>query len=93
LRASVDVRLTGPRGSLHRALTIREKVFGPDNPSVVKTLEGPAKVCEQTGRAAEAQELAERAKRSRAQAEPAPTNPQQQAWALASAREPLTACG
>jgi len=51
-----------------RALAIRKKVFGPDNPSVVKTLEGPAKDCEQTGRAAEAQELAERAKRIRAQA-------------------------
>jgi hypothetical protein len=35
---------------------------------VAETLEGLAKVCEQTGRTAEAQELAARAKRIRAQA-------------------------
>jgi hypothetical protein len=63
--------MTGPRGSLHRALTIREKVFGPDHTFTAETLEGLTKVCEQTGRAAEAQELAARAKRIRARAQAA----------------------
>jgi hypothetical protein len=79
LLASVDVRLTGPRGGLHRALTIREMVFGPDLRSTAETLEGLAKVCQQTGRTAEAQELSARAQRIRAQSEPAPTNPPQPA--------------
>gem|GEM_PF-4759373 len=54
LRGSVDVRMTGPRGGLHRALTIREKVFGPDHFSVAEVLDGLARVCCQTGRTAEA---------------------------------------
>ena len=48
----------------------REKVFGPDHVFVAETLDGPAKVCEQTGRAAEAQELSARAERIRAQTAP-----------------------
>jgi hypothetical protein len=60
-------------------LAIRENVFGPDHPFTAETPRGSAKVCEQTGRTAEAQALAARAKRLRAQAKPAPTNPQQQA--------------
>jgi hypothetical protein len=46
---------------------------------VAETLEGLAKVCEQPGRAAEAQDLSARAKSIRepsAQAKPAPNNPQ-----------------
>jgi tetratricopeptide (TPR) repeat protein len=44
-----------------RALAIREKLFGPEAPYVAETLEGLAEVCEQTGQAAEAQELSARA--------------------------------
>jgi hypothetical protein len=62
-----------------RALAIREAKLGPDHPDVAKTLDVLAKVCEQTGRTAEAQELAVRAQRIRAHAEPAPNNPQQKA--------------
>ena len=51
-----------------RALAIREKVFGPDHAYVAETLEGLTKVCEKTGRATEAQELAARAACIRAQA-------------------------
>ena len=57
---------------------IREKVFGADHPFVAEVLDGLTKVCEQTGRTAEAQELTARAQRIRAQSEPSPNNPQQQ---------------
>jgi len=56
------------RWSLYCALSIRVKVFGPDHVFVAEPLEGLAKVCEQTGRAAEAQEFSARATRIRAQA-------------------------
>jgi len=49
-------------------LAIRVKVFGPDNIFVAETLDGLAKVCEQTARAAEAREISARATRIRAQA-------------------------
>ena len=59
-----------------RALAIREKVFGPDHPFVAEVLEGLTKVCEQTGRTAEAQELSARAKAIREKnAETATENP------------------
>ncbi len=48
---------------------MHEMVFGPDHPSVAKTLVILAKVCEQTGRTAEAQELSARAQRIRAGAD------------------------
>jgi hypothetical protein len=57
----------------------RQTTSGPDHPDLTKTLDGLAKVCEQTGRTAEAQALSARAQRIRAQAEPAPSNPQPQA--------------
>ena len=41
-------------------------MFGLDHSFVAETLEGLAKVCEQTGRTAEAQELSARAARIRA---------------------------
>jgi len=56
------------RWSLYCALSIRVKVFGPDNIFVAETLDGLAKVCEQTARAAEAREISARATRIRAQA-------------------------
>ena len=74
-----DGRYAEAEALYRRALATREKVFGSDHSSVAETLEGLAKVCEQTGRVAEAQELAIRAQHIRAQAEAAPTNPQQQA--------------
>lgn len=74
---SRDGRNAEAEALYRRALAIREKVFGPDHSFTAETLEGLAKVYEQTGRAAEAQELSARAQRIRAQAEPAPTNPQQ----------------
>jgi hypothetical protein len=45
-----------------RALAIREKAFGPDHTFVAESLDGLAKVCEPTGRTAEAQEFSARAK-------------------------------
>jgi len=44
------------------ALAIREKVFGPDHALGAETLGVLARVCGQTGRVAEAQELDARAK-------------------------------
>jgi hypothetical protein len=32
--------MTGPRGGLHRALTMREQVFGPDHLFVAEVLDG-----------------------------------------------------
>ena len=43
-------------------------MFGPDHIFLVETLDGLSKVCKQTGRDAEAQELSARAQRIRAQA-------------------------
>lgn len=61
------------------ALAIREAKLGPNHPNVAKTLDILARVREQTGRTAAAQELYARAKRIRAQAEFASVKPQQQA--------------
>ena len=46
----------------------RETLFGPDSIFVAGSLDVLAKVCEQAGRSAEAQELSARAQRIRAQA-------------------------
>ena len=48
-----------------RALAIREKALGPDNPAVATSLENMAALYRKTGRAKEAESLESRAARIR----------------------------